>query len=117
MNTLSAAENLAAGVWQSGLAQVIGGLVIVGVLIGAVWLGFRLSDRESDTPKPEDQPHRPDTGALPGETSEYRRPAEMPQNDGEHRLMPYHGPCGPRRWRPTAGNRGTPRGSGTASCG
>ncbi|CAM5480566.1 hypothetical protein GCM10010222_39410 [Streptomyces tanashiensis] len=89
MNTLSAAENLAAGVWQSGLAQVIGGLVIVGVLIGAVWLGFRLSDRESDTPKPEDQPHRPDTGALPGETSEYRRPAEMPQNDGEHRLMPY----------------------------
>ncbi|WP_426364551.1 DUF6479 family protein [Streptomyces sp. E-08] len=89
MNTLSAAQNLAAGVWQSGLAQVVGGLVVVFVLIGAVILGFRLSDRESRTPKPEEQPHRPDTGALPGETSEYRRPAEMPQTDGEHRLMPY----------------------------
>ncbi|MCZ0980096.1 DUF6479 family protein [Streptomyces diastatochromogenes] len=89
MNTLSAAENLAAGVWQSGLAQVLGGLIVVVVLIGAVWLGFRLSDRESRKPKPEEQPHRPDTGALPGEMAEYRRPAEMPHTDGEHRLMPY----------------------------
>ncbi|MFE2556584.1 DUF6479 family protein [Streptomyces sp. NBC_00090] len=89
MNTLSAAETLAAGVWQSGLGQVLGGLVIVAVLIGAVWLGFRVRDRESDTPKPEDQPHRPETDRLPGEMSEYRRPAVMPQNDGEHRLMPY----------------------------
>ncbi|MFE1902763.1 DUF6479 family protein [Streptomyces gardneri] len=89
MNTLSAAEVLAAGVWQSGLGQVIGGLVIVAVLIAAVWLGFRVRDRESDTPKPEEQPHRPETDALPGEMSEYRRPEEMPQSDGEHRLMPY----------------------------
>ncbi|MFF8380884.1 DUF6479 family protein [Streptomyces sp. NPDC015661] len=89
MNTLSAAENLAAGVWQSGLAQVVGGLVVVFVLIGAVWLGFRLSDRESKKPDPEEQPHRPDTGALPGEMEEYRKPSEMPQTDGEHRLMPY----------------------------
>lgn len=89
MNTLSAAEVLAAGVWQSGLGQVLGGLVIVAVLIGAVWLGFRIRDRESATPKPEEQPHRPETDRLPGEMSEYRRPAEMPQNDGEHRLMPY----------------------------
>ena len=89
MNTLSAAEVLAAGVWQSGLGQVLGGLVIVAVLIGAVWLGFRIRDRESDTPKPEEQPHRPETDRLPGEMSEYRRPAEMPQTDGEHRLMPY----------------------------
>ncbi|MEU4067398.1 DUF6479 family protein [Streptomyces wedmorensis] len=89
MNTLSAAEILAAGVWQSGLAQVLGGLVIVGVLIGAFWLGMRVRDRESEPPKPDEQPHRPDTDALPGEMSEYRRPAEMPQTDGEHRLMPY----------------------------
>ncbi|MEV8590303.1 DUF6479 family protein [Streptomyces sp. NPDC051180] len=89
MNTLSAAEVLAAGVWQSGLGQLLGGLVIVAVLIGAVWLGFRVRDRESSPPKPDEQPHRPDTGALPGETSEYRRAEEMPQNDGEHRLMPY----------------------------
>ncbi|WP_017240093.1 DUF6479 family protein [Streptomyces sp. SS] len=89
MNTLSAAEILAAGVWQSGLAQVLGGLVIVGVLIGAFWLGMRIRDRESAPPAPDEQPHRPDTDALPGEMSEYRRPAEMPQTDGEHRLMPY----------------------------
>ncbi|MEU0405239.1 DUF6479 family protein [Streptomyces sp. NPDC006197] len=89
MNTLSAAENLAAGVWQSGMGQVLGGLVLVAVLIGAFWFGYRVRNREPDPPKPEEQPHRPDTGALPGETSEYRKPTEMPQTDGEHRLMPY----------------------------
>ncbi|MBD0707661.1 MULTISPECIES: DUF6479 family protein [unclassified Streptomyces] len=89
MNTLSAAQTLAAGVWQSGLGQLIGGLVIVAVLIGAVWLGFRVRDRESRTPTPDEQPHRPETDRLPGEMTEYRRPAEMPHTDGEHRLMPY----------------------------
>ncbi|WP_030692580.1 DUF6479 family protein [Streptomyces globisporus] len=89
MNTLSAAENLAAGVWQAGLGQVLGGLVLVAVLIGAFWFGYRVRNREPEPPKPDEQPHRPDTGALPGETSEYRRPVEMPQTDGEHRLMPY----------------------------
>ncbi|MFF5635649.1 DUF6479 family protein [Streptomyces sp. NPDC012825] len=89
MNTLSAAENLAAGVWQSGLAQVLGGLVVVAVLLSAFWFGFRVRNRESAPPKPEEQPHRPDDGALPGESSEYRRAAEMPQTDAEHRLMPY----------------------------
>ncbi|MGW0119075.1 DUF6479 family protein [Streptomyces sp. NPDC003327] len=89
MNTLSAAEVLAAGVWQSGLAQFLAGLILVAVLITAFWFGFRVRTREPRPPKPEEQPHRPDTGALPGEMSEYRRPAEMPQTDGEHRLMPY----------------------------
>ncbi|TXS13216.1 hypothetical protein EAO71_35835 [Streptomyces sp. ms191] len=77
------------GVWQSGLAQVLGGLIIVAVLIGGFFLGMRVRDKESPTPKPEEHPHRPETDALPGEMSEYRRPAEMPQTDGEHRLMPY----------------------------
>ncbi|MFD3661986.1 DUF6479 family protein [Streptomyces sp. NPDC058659] len=89
MNTLSAAEVLAAGVWQSGLGQVLGGLVLVAILIGAFWFGYRIRRRESATPTPEEQPHRPDTDRLPGEMSEYRRPAEMPQTDGAHRLMPY----------------------------
>ncbi|MFE5830495.1 DUF6479 family protein [Streptomyces sp. NPDC056488] len=89
MNTLSAAENLAAGVWQSGLAQVLGGLVVVAVLIGAFMFGIRVRNRESAPPKTEEQPHRPDNGALPGESSEYRKGAEMPQTDAEHRLMPY----------------------------
>jgi hypothetical protein len=84
----SAEVTTAAGVWQSGMAQVLGGLVLVAVLIGAFWLGMRVRDKESPTPKPEEQPHRPE-GGLPGETSEYRKPHEVPQTDGEHRLMPY----------------------------
>ncbi|MCT4354572.1 DUF6479 family protein [Streptomyces sp. Je 1-79] len=84
----SAGVTTAAGVWQSGMAQVLGGLVVVAVLIGAFWFGMRVRDKESPTPKPEDQPHRPE-GGLPGETSEYRKSTEMPQTDGEHRLMPY----------------------------
>ncbi|GAA2794626.1 DUF6479 family protein [Streptomyces showdoensis] len=78
-----------AGVWQSGLAQVLGGLVLVLVLIGAFWLGSYLRNRESRPPSPEEQPHRPESDAIPGEMTEYRRPAEMPRTDGEHRLMPY----------------------------
>ncbi|MFI8368705.1 DUF6479 family protein [Streptomyces sp. NPDC085466] len=88
MNSLSA-ETLAAGVWQSGLGQVLGGVVLVAVLIAAFWFGYRVRTRESRPPQPDEQPHRPDTGALPGEMTEYRRPNEMPHTDGEHRLMPY----------------------------
>ncbi|MEU8529717.1 MULTISPECIES: DUF6479 family protein [Streptomyces] len=78
-----------AGVWQNGLGQVLGGLVLVAMLIGAFAWGRYIRDRESRTPKPEEQPHRPETDQLPGEMIEYRRPAEMPHTDGEHRLMPY----------------------------
>ncbi|MFD0078161.1 DUF6479 family protein [Streptomyces sp. NPDC127166] len=81
---------LAAGVWQSGLAQVLGGLIVVAVLIGAFVLGIRVKNKELPPPDPESQPRRPDTGDTPGEVSEYRKPAEMPYTDGEHRLMPYN---------------------------
>ncbi|MEV4936266.1 DUF6479 family protein [Streptomyces zaomyceticus] len=89
MNSLSAAQTMAAGVWQSGLGQLLGGLVLVAVLIAAFWLGYRVRNREPAAPKPDEQPHRPEDAGLPGESSEYRRPTEMPQTDGEHRLMPY----------------------------
>ncbi|MFF2776003.1 DUF6479 family protein [Streptomyces sp. NPDC058052] len=79
----------AAGVWQSGLAQVLGGLVLVAVIIGAFVLGMRAKDKELPPPEPESHPHRPATDRLPGEMSEYRRPAEMPHTDGPHRLTPY----------------------------
>ena len=91
MNTYlvdAAQVTTAAGVWQSGLAQVLGGLIVVAVLIGAFILGIRVKNKELPPPDPEEQPHRPAEG-LPGEVSEYRRPAEMPKPDGEHRLMPY----------------------------
>ncbi|WP_031010998.1 DUF6479 family protein [Streptomyces sp. NRRL F-5727] len=90
-HTLALAERqLGAGVWQSGLAQVIGGLVLVAVLIGAFALGIRVSRRELPPPDPESQPHRPETDRLPGEVYEYREPSEMPHTDGEHRLLPYN---------------------------
>lgn len=92
MNTFlaeSAQVLLAHGVWESGLAQVLGGLILVFVLIGAFAFGIRIKNRELPPPDPETQPHRPETERPPGEMSEYRRPAEMPQTDGEHRLMPY----------------------------
>ncbi|MFG2867495.1 DUF6479 family protein [Streptomyces sp. NPDC048338] len=81
---------LAAGVWQSGLAQVLGGLLVVAVLIGAFMLGIRIKNRELPPPDPASHPHRPDTDQLPGEVSEYRKASEMPHTDGEHRLMPYN---------------------------
>ncbi|MEU5219854.1 DUF6479 family protein [Streptomyces sp. NPDC020807] len=81
---------LAAGVWQSGLAQVLGGLVVVAVLIGAFVFGTRVNTRELPPPDPESHPHRPESAGLPGETTEYRRPSEVPLTDGEHRLMPYN---------------------------
>lgn len=80
----------AAGVWQSGLAQVLGGLIVVAVLIGAFAFGVRVRNKELPPPDPESQPQRPDTGGLPGEVFEYRKPSEMPHTDGEHRLMPYN---------------------------
>ncbi|MFF0561834.1 DUF6479 family protein [Streptomyces sp. NPDC004266] len=91
MDTYSLGEPLlAAGVWQSGLAQVLGGLVVVVVLIGAFVLGIRLKNKELPPPRPESQPRRPETDRLPGEVAEYRKPAEMPHTDAEHRLMPYN---------------------------
>ncbi|KOG36149.1 MULTISPECIES: DUF6479 family protein [Streptomyces] len=78
-----------AGVWQTGLAQVLGGLVLVTVLIGAFALGMRLRDKEVPPPDPGSQPQRPETDRPPGEMSEYRRPAEVPSTDGAHRLTPH----------------------------
>lgn len=85
----ASSPTIAAGVWQSGLAQVIGGLVLVAVIIGAFALGMRIKDKELPPPDPESHPHRPETDRLPGEMSEYRRPAEVPLTDGPHRLTPH----------------------------
>ncbi|MFJ5041920.1 DUF6479 family protein [Streptomyces parvulus] len=65
------------------------GLVVAGALIGAVRIGMRVMDRESDRPRAEDQPHLPESGAV-REEREIREPDEIPLNqDGSPRLMPY----------------------------
>ncbi|MFE2352775.1 DUF6479 family protein [Streptomyces parvulus] len=65
------------------------GLVVAGALIGAVRIGMRVMDRESDRPRADEQPHLPPTGAV-REEREMREPDEIPLNqDGSPRLMPY----------------------------
>ncbi|GGU83831.1 hypothetical protein GCM10010275_18880 [Streptomyces litmocidini] len=69
--------------------QILIGVVVVAVLIGAFVLGARVRDGESGPPHPSSHPSRPSTDRLPGRTSEYRRPAEVPRADGALRLRPY----------------------------
>ncbi|MFJ2016457.1 DUF6479 family protein [Streptomyces nodosus] len=67
----------------------IGGMVVSGALIWAVRLGMAVRDRESDAPRPEEQPHLPEGGAVQ-EEREVREPEEVPHAAQEsERLMPY----------------------------
>ncbi|OEJ95086.1 DUF6479 family protein [Streptomyces thermolilacinus] len=70
-----------------GIGPLVAGILLVGFLIGAFWLGRRIWTKEPAPPTPEEQPHRPPDSGLPGEVEGYRRPAEMPK--GERRMMPY----------------------------
>lgn len=66
----------------------IGGLVIAGALIWAVQFGMRVRDRESPRPRPDEQPHLPDTGAV-REMREMREPDEIPLAADGQRLTPH----------------------------
>ncbi|MFF9345223.1 MULTISPECIES: DUF6479 family protein [unclassified Streptomyces] len=68
---------------------VLVGLLVVAVLIGAFVLGTRVRDGEAPPPDPASHPLRPPTDRLPGETSAYRRPSEVPRTDWAHRLRPH----------------------------
>lgn len=71
------------------IAAFVGGLVIAGALIWAVWLGISVRVREPGPPNPDEQPHLPDSGAV-HEARELREPDEMPHATQEsERLMPY----------------------------
>ncbi|MDJ1134366.1 DUF6479 family protein [Streptomyces iconiensis] len=67
-----------------GIFPLVVGLVVVGVLIAAVWLGIRVRRREPPVPPPEEQPKLPDEGPV-DEIMENREPDELPQ-DGVRRL-------------------------------
>jgi hypothetical protein len=82
------AMDLAARDHLVGLVPGLIGLLIVGALIGAVWLGIRIKNREPGVPGPEDQPHMPEGGPV-AEVTENREPDEMPR-DGVRRL-PHSG--------------------------
>ncbi|KUM80037.1 hypothetical protein J7F01_19465 [Streptomyces sp. ISL-22] len=66
----------------------VGGLFIAGALIWAVQLGMRVRDKELPRPKPDEQPHLPDTGPV-HEIREMREPDEMPHSQGGERLLPH----------------------------
>ncbi|MFE1270988.1 DUF6479 family protein [Streptomyces sp. NPDC058757] len=68
---------------------VLIGVIVVAVLIGAFVLGTKVRDEETGPPDPASHPLRPPTDRLPGETSAYRRPSEVPRADWAHRLRPY----------------------------
>jgi hypothetical protein len=78
-----------------GLWSVLLGVLIVGWLGGAFWLGNRVRSREPRRPLPEEQPRLPDGGAV-HEERENREPDEIPKS--ELRLTPYqvHGNLGSR---------------------
>lgn len=70
------------------LAAFVGGLFIAGALIWAVRIGMRAMDRELPRPRPEEQPHLPETGPVL-ETREIREPDEVPHAQGKERLLPH----------------------------
>ncbi|MDN3296132.1 DUF6479 family protein [Streptomyces ficellus] len=70
-----------------GIGPLVAGIVVVGFLIGAFWVGLRIRNREPAPPKPDEQPHRPPDAGIPGEVEGHRRPAEL--DEREDRLMPY----------------------------
>lgn len=51
---------LAAGRGATGVVMPIVGVALVGMLIGAFWLGMRRRDQELPPPRPDEQPPRPD---------------------------------------------------------
>lgn len=71
------------------IAAFVGGLFIAGMLVWAVQFGMRIRDRELPRPRPEEQPHLPETGPV-REMREMREPDEIPVPlDKRERLMPY----------------------------
>lgn len=78
-----------------GLWSVLMGVIVVGLLAGAYWMGNRVRSREPRRPRPEEQPTLPGGHAVHEEQMN-REPDEIPRSD--LRLTPYqvHGNVGSR---------------------
>jgi hypothetical protein len=82
-------EMAAATTMLSVVGAFAGGLFIAGALVWAVRLGIKVRKGESRPPRPDEQPHLPEGGAV-HETQEMREPDEVPvAKDDSERLMPY----------------------------
>ncbi|MDX5566255.1 DUF6479 family protein [Streptomyces sp. ID05-04B] len=116
MDTFASAYLAASG--RSALASVafvVVGLVLVGGLIFAFRLGFKIRRREPAPPQPHEQPRMPASG--PTHESRSREPNEMPRAADGERLTPHElrptgsrdssDAVGPRRDRGTGGSFGS----------
>ncbi|MFF1400893.1 DUF6479 family protein [Streptomyces sp. NPDC058287] len=82
-------ELAAATTVLSAVGAFAGGLIIAGALVWAVRLGIKLRRGESRPPRPDEQPHLPEGGAV-REIREMREPDEVSvAKDESERLMPY----------------------------
>lgn len=73
---------LSAGVWQSGLAQVVGGLVVVAILIGAFVFGVRVMKKELPRPSPTPSRTGPRPTSCPGRSPSTASPPRSPRRTG-----------------------------------
>jgi hypothetical protein len=100
-----AASGAAVGV----IAAFLGGLILVGALLWAFWLGNKVRKREPRPPRPDEQPKLPESGPVQ-EVREMREPDEVPHaKDESERLRPQNLHASgskrsedqePRRWSP-----------------
>ncbi|AVV47695.1 hypothetical protein C6376_25620 [Streptomyces sp. P3] len=100
---------------MASVAFVVVGLVLVGGLIFAFRLGFKIRRREPAPPQPHEQPRMPASG--PTHESRSREPNEMPRAADGERLTPHElrptgsrdssDAVGPRRDRGTGGSFGS----------
>ncbi|MEU8588901.1 DUF6479 family protein [Streptomyces sp. NPDC048664] len=89
MNTASYAVLAVSQEQLNVFLAFIGGMIVSGILIWAVQLGMTVRDKEPAPPRPEEQPHLPEWGAV-HEEREMREPEEVPVAAQEsERLMPY----------------------------
>ncbi|MFB8774288.1 DUF6479 family protein [Streptomyces broussonetiae] len=77
----TAAMELAESSGALALGPLLIGVVVVAMLIGAFLYGIRVRRSEPPPPRPEEQPHLPDGGAV-REVQEMREPSDMPDGGG-----------------------------------
>lgn len=63
------------------------GILVVAMLIGAVWMGWRVRRQEPPRPRPDEQPHLPNSGPVREERGA-REPNDIPWHKTD-RLTPH----------------------------
>ncbi|KUO21292.1 DUF6479 family protein [Streptomyces dysideae] len=113
MSTATFVQAAAASDVLNVVAAFAGGLFIAGALVWAVSFGMRVRDRELPRPRPEEQPHLPETGPV-HEIREMREPDEVPHTEGRERIYPYQlHHAGSRRGKDQRRKRWLPGSSGS----